>query len=356
MPITISVPPGSAGEVRFAMSPLLEFGAAWHVLACAEHHPERAGWVAKVRNALPEDLIADLVAWSFAVSAVRSTLLVDPSLIPAADWDGQLAWVGRMPAAEFAAAMLRPLLRVRGRSANLADPRVRARVVTLARARGPAAERVARVLADDPRTAQRSLVSLLDRCWSLFFRAGWAQAAPVLAGEVRTRTALCAARGWPAALRGVSPALDVGPDGRLVIDKVQSKRMMADGRGLMVVPTTFGGGHLYVADEPARPVVIHYPLPVPLAAAGQRLTLRRLAVLADPARLEVCRAIAIEPRSAREIARLWRFSESAVTKHLSVLRAAGLVKTERAGHFVRYSLDASAVAAVGGDLLQVLCR
>jgi hypothetical protein len=85
MPMTISLPPDSADKVRFAISPLLEFGAAWHVLAGPDHHPERAGWVAQVHRALPGDLAEELAAWSFAVSAVRSTLLADPSLIPRRD-------------------------------------------------------------------------------------------------------------------------------------------------------------------------------------------------------------------------------------------------------------------------------
>jgi hypothetical protein len=69
MPMTISLPPDSADKVRFAISPLLEFGAAWHVLAGPEHHPERAEWVGRVRGVVPGDLARDLAAWSFAVVA-----------------------------------------------------------------------------------------------------------------------------------------------------------------------------------------------------------------------------------------------------------------------------------------------
>jgi len=356
MPITISLPCDRADKVMFAVSPLSEFGAAWHVLAGSDHHPERAEWVARVRGLLPDDLVAELAAWSFTVSAVRSALLADPSLIPPAGWESQVAWLARMPPGEFAAAMLRPLLRVRGRSADLAHPQVRARVISLARARGAGAERAARLLVAEPGAARRSMAAMLRRCWSVFFAQDWAEAEPVLAAEVRTRGALCARRGWPAAVRGASPALDASPDGRIIIDKVQSKALPAAERGLMLVPSTFGGGHLYVTDEPGRPVVIHYPVPVPPDAASRRRTLSRLTALAHPGRLEVCRAIAVEPRSAREIARLWRLSEPTVTKHLSALRAAGLVKAERAGHFVRYSLDEAAVSAVGGDLVEILRR
>jgi DNA-binding transcriptional ArsR family regulator len=299
---------------------------------------------------------SELSAWSFAVRAVRATLLVDPTLTPAIRWADQLDWIGQMPAAQFAAMMLRPLLRLRGRPGNLADPQVRDSVITVARARGPATVRAVRLTLDDPESARRELADLLARCWSVFFQAEWELAAPVLHREIEVRARRCARDGWLASLHDLSPAVQVRPDGRIVIDKVQSKRLAVAGRGLVLVPTILGSPHVYVADEPARPVVVHYPIPVPPRTADQRLTLRRLTVLAHPARLEVCRAIAVEPRSALEIARLWRFAESTVTKHLSVLRAAGLVRSERAQHFVRYSLDTSVIEALGADLTEVLRR
>jgi DNA-binding transcriptional ArsR family regulator len=352
MPISV-VLPTNAAEVRFALSPLVELAWAWHVLVGVDHHPDRGGWVAAVRTALPGDLVADLDAWSFVVRAVRPVWLVDPTSVPAAHGEDWLAWLGRVPPDELAASTLRPLLRVRGRSRDLADRRARAEVVGLAHARGPAAVRAVRLLLDDPEQGMAALAAMLGRLWELCFRAEWERSAPALRAEVRARTRR---DGLPAKLRDLSPAVRVGTDGRMVVDKVQSKALVVPGRGLVLVPTVFGSPHVYVADEPDRPLVVHYPFPAPARAADRRLTLRRFGVLGHPARLEICRAIAVEPRSAREIARLWRYTESAVTKHLSVLRAAGLVRAERVGHFVRYTLDGSTVETLGGDLLDVLRR
>lgn len=356
MPITLGLSPDSAGEVRFAVSPLVELGWAWHVLVGVDHHPDREDWAADVLASLPAEVTDALDAWSFVVRAVRATVLVDPTVVPNARWADQLAYLKGMPGNEFAATMLRPLLRVRGRPDNLAERVVREEVVGLARARGPAAVRVVRLILEDPPRATAELVALLERCWSLFLRADWKSTEPLLRKEIQHRTRLCARDGWPAAVRELSPAMTVGRDGRIVLDKMQSKSLAVAGRGLVLVPTTFGGPHLYVTDEPGRPIVVHYPYPAPPRAADRRAILRTLAVLANPARLEICRAIAVEPRSAREIARLWRFTETSVTKHLSAMRAAGLVRTERVGHFVRYSLDTSAIEALGTDLLDVLRR
>jgi DNA-binding transcriptional ArsR family regulator len=352
MPIALLMPE-DATEVTFAVSPLVELAWAWHVLVGDGHHPDRAGWTAATRSALPADLMAALEAWSFTVSAIRPVWLADPTFLPAGRGDDWLAGLDRLAPARFAELTLRPLLRFRGRSGRIADQRPTAEVVALARARGPAATRAVRLLLDDPEKARGVLAGVLARFWSLCFQDEWQRSAPALHAEIRARSR---GGGWPIALRGVSPAIRVEAGRRLVIDKVQNKTLTVAGRGLVLVPTCFGGPHVYVADERDRPVVVHYPFPAPGRAADRRLTVRRLSALAHPARLEVCRAIAVEPRSAREIARLWRFTESAVTKHLSVLRAAELVRSERVGHFVRYSLDESAIQILGADLLDALRR
>jgi DNA-binding transcriptional ArsR family regulator len=357
VPIALDLSAVAETEVRFAVSPLVEFGWAWHVLSDVGNHPGQSDWAAAVRSRIPDDLVRDMAEWSFAVRAVRATLLADPTAVPARRWADQLDWIRRMPPDDFAVSMLRPLLRQRGRSANIADARVRNSVLRLARARGPAVRRAVQFVLDEPASARSVVADLMARCWRAFFEAEWAGVSPRLSEEVAERTALCGRHGWTRGLTGLCPAIGVRPgEDRLVIDKVQNKRLRVAGRGLVLTPTVIGSVHVYVADEPGRPVVVHYPLPAPARAADSRLTLRRFLVLAHPARLEVCRAVAVEPRSAREIARLWGFSESAVTKHLSVLRSVGLVHAERAGHYVRYALDDAVVAALGADLLDVLRR
>ncbi|MGY0232210.1 DUF5937 family protein [Longispora urticae] len=327
---------GLAGPPRYVVSPLVELGWAWHAMVSDHHRPGTEA---------PHGLRGELVDWSFLVRAVRATFLADPTLLPGSTWDEQLDGLVRLPAAEFTAAVLRPLARANGRP--VVGP---VGVLGLARARGSATQALVRLVLDEPETARGRLVGLLAACWNGFFADQWDRVGQLLAAEADR----AAERGW----RGVaelSPTITV--DGtRLVIDKIQNKRLVAAGRGLVLLPTVLGGPHVYVADEPGRPVVLHYPVPAPPAAADSRATLRRLTALAHPARLEICRAIAVEPRSAREIALLWGMAEPAVTKHLSALRSAGLVRTERAGHFLRYALNDTDIAGLGADLLEVLRR
>lgn len=64
--------------------------------------------------------------------------------------------------------------------------------------------------------------------------------------------------------------------------------------------------------------------------------------LADPTRRAVLRAVAEDgPLTATELAQRLPVTRQAVAKHLDVLADAGLVRRQRTGRDVRFSLDAA---------------
>jgi DNA-binding transcriptional ArsR family regulator len=70
------------------------------------------------------------------------------------------------------------------------------------------------------------------------------------------------------------------------------------------------------------------------------------AAVADPARREVMSALARGDLSAGEIAALFPISRPAVSRHLRVLREAGLVRDELLGRRRIYRLDLEGLAPV----------
>jgi DNA-binding transcriptional ArsR family regulator len=62
---------------------------------------------------------------------------------------------------------------------------------------------------------------------------------------------------------------------------------------------------------------------------------RTLAALADPTRRQVVELLRERPRRAGELAAAAEMSSPAMSRHLRVLRARGLVEEERAGHDAR---------------------
>jgi DNA-binding transcriptional ArsR family regulator len=65
---------------------------------------------------------------------------------------------------------------------------------------------------------------------------------------------------------------------------------------------------------------------------------RLLAALAAPERLRIVRFLRDGPRNVSEIAEMLKTTAVNASHHLAVLRHAGLVRNEKKGRFVQYSL------------------
>ena len=61
--------------------------------------------------------------------------------------------------------------------------------------------------------------------------------------------------------------------------------------------------------------------------------------IADPTRREILGLLTGGPRTVNQIAQNFRTSRPAISKHLRLLRHAGLVRDEKQGKFVVYSLN-----------------
>ena len=70
---------------------------------------------------------------------------------------------------------------------------------------------------------------------------------------------------------------------------------------------------------------------------------KTMKALADPTRRTILTLLKSGRLTAGELAAHFDMTLPAVSKHLSVLRAAGLVRDRRAGKFIRYELNASVI-------------
>jgi len=68
--------------------------------------------------------------------------------------------------------------------------------------------------------------------------------------------------------------------------------------------------------------------------------------LADPTRRQILERLKQGPMTASEIADCFPISAPAVSKHLAVLKEAGLVRCRREGNFLIYELCASVLEEV----------
>jgi DNA-binding transcriptional ArsR family regulator len=69
--------------------------------------------------------------------------------------------------------------------------------------------------------------------------------------------------------------------------------------------------------------------------------------LADPTRRAIFEKLAEGGMNATALREGMEISQPAVSQHLAVLRAAGLVREQRLGRFVNYEVDPEGVAGIG---------
>lgn len=359
MRIDIGGPP--SGRLRFAASPLAELTAMLHVLAEPGHHPRLGDWAGDVWAGMPPELADRLREAEFLWRSSRADFLVPAR--PRPTLAEELDDVDRIDDESYVTSALVTTCgsnRVHFATRSpLADTAARERALDLAQARGPQQEAFAQRLLADPPTVRARVRRTLEQCADAFFDTAWTSVAVRLATDLRLKNDLLKRRGMGAALASVSDAVSLAPDSdSILVDKLQDNATAAHGTGATFLPSVFGRPHLVVVHAPGWQPVVQYPVaeagpagPLPLETVTLRLT-----ALAHPVRLRLLRTLARGPHTTGELAQAWELSSPEVSRHLAVLRRAGLLTATRRGRYVHHTLDLSAVTTLGTDLLAAVLR
>jgi DNA-binding transcriptional ArsR family regulator len=176
--------------------------------------------------------------------------------------------------------------------------------------------------------------------------------------DARHKTDLLHRKGLLEALASVSSAVTLDEAaGRITVDKLGNGHTTAAG-SLLLVPTSLGWPHLMVLHRFGWQPVLHYPAGSPELAAPpsvEQLGLR-LTALSHPVRMRLCRQLARSSFTTTELARTHNMTAPEISRHLAVLRKAGLTTTRRRGRYVLHQLDVTMVARLGSDFLEGILR
>jgi DNA-binding transcriptional ArsR family regulator len=348
-------------RMSFAASPLAELTAMLHALAAPGHHPHLSSWAAGVRAGLRPELAERLQEAEFLWRSSRADFLLPAQ--PRETLAAELDDVDRITDEAYVTSALVTTCgssRVHfGGPSPLTDADARERALDQAQARGALQEAFAGRLLADPRAVRARVRETLEQCAPAFFDAAWPVAAARIAADQRVKADLRDRQGLAAALAAVSGAVALAPEGdRIVVDKLQDNATRADGAGVTFIPSVFGRPHLVTVHAPGWRPVVQYP--VAEASAAQPISLdavgRRLGALAHPVRLRLVRTLARSPHTTGELALAWDLTPPEVSRHLAVLRRAGLLTAERRGRYVHYAVDLPALTALGTDLLAAVLR
>ncbi|MFE0103544.1 DUF5937 family protein [Streptomyces sp. NPDC059009] len=348
--------------VRFAASPLAELTAMLHVLAEPGHHPQLADWAADVWAGLRPELAERLREAEFLWRSSQADFLIPAR--PRPTLAEELDDVDRIDDATYVtAALVTTCGGNRGLAVSpspLTDATARERALELAQARGARQEAFAERLLADPAAVRARVRDTLEQCVDAFFDAAWADVSVRLATDLRLKNDLLRRQGVGAALASVSGAVTLAPEGDcIIVDKLQDKATSAQGGGVTFIPSAFGRPHLVAVHARGWQPVVQYPVPEPAPPTEpvslETVTLR-LEALAHPLRLRLLRTLARGPHTTGELAHAWELSLPEVSRHLTVLRRAGLLTTRRQGRYVRNSLNLPELTALGDDLLKAVLR
>ncbi|MEU4672587.1 helix-turn-helix domain-containing protein [Amycolatopsis sp. NPDC023774] len=350
-----------SGRLRFAASPLAELTAMLHVLAEPGHHPRLAGWAGDVWGGLRPELAERLREPEFLWRSSRADFLVPARPLPTLA--EELDEVDRIDDETYVTAALNTTCgsnRVHFAAPSpLADATARERALDIAQARGALQEAFAERLLTDPAAVRARVRRTLEQCAEAFFDAAWAGVTGQLAADARLKNDLLKRRGIGAALASVSGAITLAPDGNcIVVDKLQDNATACHGTGVTFLPSVFGRPHLVAVHAPGWQPVVQYPVAEasPSPPVSLETVTLRLEALAHPVRLRLLRTLARGPHTTGELAHAWELSPPEVSRHLAVLRRAGLLTTRRHGRYVRYTLNLPDLTALGADLLAAVLR
>lgn len=361
-----------ADRIVFETSPLAELGLALHALSEPGHHPGVHGWATATAASLEPDLADRLHEAEFLWRNTFSDVFMPFAGVRGGDGRTgatlaeDLDILDKLDDERFVAAALEFTCAshyATGAPSPLTSDVMRTRALDLAAARGPQQAEFAQQLLNDPASVRRWIRRLFEDCEQAFFADTWRRVQVQLVADARHKTELLRRKGLDEAVGAVSPALSLNEGGtRIVVDKLTEGRTNAAdpavGAGLTLIPTTFGWPHLMVLHAQGWRPVIHYPVhrpELPSPASVELLQLR-MEALAHPMRMRLCRNLARSPYSTSELADSHGITAPEVSRHLSVLKKAGLVTTRRRGRYVLHQLDLTVVSRLGSDFLEGVLR
>lgn len=295
-------------QTRFACSALHETMASLRVLADPSAHAMQLPWL---RDALPrlDGLELGLLRSLVPARGYVPDFVTPPPESPLPDFEAELERVAVVDAERIRAEI---------RAAFAGAP-----------------PDVVRDAFRDPAAGLRRLTAELDAYYSAALRHWWTAIRAVLEADILHRARVLADGGAHALLGRLHPAVRWHGGGHLTVEILYDASVALDGRGLLLMPSVFTWPSLgAVTDPPWQPTVV-YPargIATVWEASGPPLP-EALAQVLGRTRAQLLAALEV-PHTGTALARALGITAGAVSQHVALLRAAGLVATHRDGRHV----------------------
>ncbi|GIF75732.1 ArsR/SmtB family transcription factor [Asanoa siamensis] len=313
MPVTLRFTAADLLRCRFAISPAFETISAIRLTSAEEAPGQHARWLTGVA-----DRVARLDLRPITLLQPRRgytpDFLAPPPIGPLATIDDDLARIAATPPDRVAAEI--------GRS--------------LGERPGAADTEVGRRLLGDPVEVLARLTDLIRTVWRELVEPVWPRVRALLDADVSFQTRRLAEGGLDRLFAELHPTLR-WHDNTLTRTRGDAEHRDLAGAGLLLMPSAFKWDQVVVVlDEPWQPTVIYpargtgglwqEPRGTTDVALGRLIGRTRAALLIG----------LTDPATTTTLAHRHALSPATVSEHLTVLREAGFVTSERHRHEIRY--------------------
>lgn len=315
MALTVEMGVAELAATRFAISPLSETVACLQQLSGRDRNAANLRWLSWAEKELAGSPLDLSRTWPLLVSTRPN-------------WPEFL-----VPAPQGATATIDDDLdALRSTSAR----QVRA---SLARVFGDDLPPAAADLAARPAAGLRAVAEELRAAYERLVAPHWARIRGVLEADITYRARRLAVGGAQELFADLHPDLRLR-DGRLMLsgERWRADRVVVRGPGgLVLMPVVLGSSYVLIKKRTSTQTTVRYPArgAATLWAAGTTPPAGSTVRLLGRARAEILEALR-SPTSTSDLARALGVTPSAVSQHLSVLRASRLVARERSGRTVLY--------------------
>ena len=360
MPITIRFAGVDLSRVIVRPDPLAELGALLHAMSFREHHPLAEPLLSHAQRTDRDGLLhQQLNRFLPLYGPLRSRFLfpLDPEPQLSTTISAQLALLAQLPIERFIGLAADSLTEDAGRPVSAGirtSPQEQAQFFRRVERISLSRLELARDLVHSPETVRWQLIGFLQDAWKAWMRPVWAASAPKLARHAEVLANRLSTDGLLALAERIPEITIPAPD-TAVVDKVYNDTVTLTEGHLIIVPSALVSPHLHIQFAPGLPVVLQFDVDAPSAPRVAEV-FERIQTLADPVRLGICRMILRRPSTTLDIAEEMRTSSPLISRHLRRLREAGLVRTQRQGKHVYYSLNTETISALGPHYLTTLRR
>jgi DNA-binding transcriptional ArsR family regulator len=330
--ITIPLTTEDLTKVRLAPSPLWETVMSFGVLLHHGRDTVHAPWVTRARRVLPGTDLSPLLA-AMCLQKHCPDFLSPPPEASVASFDEELE-------------------RVRATPAKVVHKEVQLLIQAQKDHFGPLSpekEHMLEIYLSDPEGSLKRLVDTLQRYHDLAIAPYWPRIHEHLEADTIKWGQALALGGVEALLSNLHPKTSYG-GGVLTLEKPHEVPIEPAGRGITLVPCVFVWPRVMVLTEPAyQPTLAYGPRGVAKLWISSSPAPNGTALEAalGAGRASVLKRLTPMPSTTTELSNQLHLSPSAISAHLSRLRAAQLIEGHRSGRKVFYRLSGPGAALLG---------